>query len=528
MPLQIKMRPGYDVGAVTQAIRANCSRGLRSPRAGAYSGEIQVAGSGPSLREVLPLGDIAACNNAWRTIADTGSIPKFIICADPRIENAEWFKGAPENATYLIASRCHPKVFDVLSGKRVLIWHVASEEEASLGLRDLIDGGSTIITKALNLLSFMGFERFKLFGCESCYALDGSHHASPQRWHDREERRPFQVGDRMFVAAPWMAAQAAEIVEHISAHRFDQHIEVLCGGLTSALLEEATLNLIYDLDKAPASYDFISWMFNIESYRQITGHKLVKVRFRSQGKDYEPQDLPAERIAAKPLRRQELANGVCRPALRLFGAKEGGSGPSAVDMTYVIRPTVDHFHAGVPLPEMRASAEMMSLFRPGDRSAFTVRDRYVITLREATHWPSRNSNFDAWMHFAIQLRADGLDVIVVRDTAKANDAIEGVEICAMASMALDVRLALYRSAKMNFFVSNGPCVLATYTSDIPYLCFMKSPHDYPCHAPNWVEQHMGIPYGGQFPWATERQRLVWADDTPENIAEAWAEMKGFL
>ncbi|HXE55517.1 MAG TPA: hypothetical protein VN541_21010, partial [Tepidisphaeraceae bacterium] len=137
----------------------------------------------------------------------------------------------------------------------------------------------------------------------------------------------------------------------------------------------------------------------------------------------------------------------------------------------------------------------------------------VITLREAPHWPARNSNLPEWLAFA---RICGHPVVFVRDTEKADEPLEGFRTFPQASRDVRVRLALYRRALVNMFVGNGPGELALISTDIPYIMFNIVVKEWGnAGTPEFFEAFTGVKIGGQFPWATPNQRLVWApDDLP--------------
>lgn len=511
MNLIVKGAPGYDVGGVTQQIRGNLERGLPSIEELDWPlAEISICGNGPSLREKLPSGGyIAACNNAWKTLVANRVIPHFVVVADPLERNAEWFEWSSDAPVYLIASRCHSSVFEALKNRQVYIWHCNGDEEREAGATgQLIGGGNTIALKAMELFSYLGARKIDLYGCDSCYALDGSHHASPQSWNDGDQPIPVDVNDKMFASAPWMIGQAQQFIENVRANRLRYQVTVRDGGMLDAMLEDHTLDMVYCLDHAPASWDFIAWMMNVHCYMEASGHARLRVTFKSGDRTGFAE---GEHIPLEPKRREDLMANVIRPALKLFGAIEGHlEMPHDKAFPYVVAPTAKHYEEGGSLPRFCASDEALEW-------AEAYAGSYIITLREAAHWPNRNSNLSVWIEFAKRL--DGR-VIFVRDTAFIGQEIEGFETCDLASTSLDHRLALYTAAKHNFFVSNGPATLCLYSEDIPYTCFMKSPENYPCHRPDWVEQHMGIPYGGQYPWASGDQRMIWADDSLDNLIAA--------
>lgn len=67
----------------------------------------------------------------------------------------------------------------------------------------------------------------------------------------------------------------------------------------------------------------------------------------------------------------------------------------------------------------------------------------TITLRQAPHWPTRNSNIETWTEVALAMRSAGLNVKVIRDWhfSRINEAD---------------RAALYAGSQLNMGVSNGP------------------------------------------------------------------------
>ena len=66
-------------------------------------------------------------------------------------------------------------------------------------------------------------------------------------------------------------------------------------------------------------------------------------------------------------------------------------------------------------------------------------------------------------------------------------------------------------AKMNFFVSNGPVMLAAF-SDVPY-CYLMT-------------QYAGSQGPARYPWASDNQRIFYLGDTAANLARIWEEIDG--
>jgi ADP-heptose:LPS heptosyltransferase len=155
-----------------------------------------------------------------------------------------------------------------------------------------------------------------------------------------------------------------------------------------------------------------------------------------------------------------------------------------------------------------------------------IRLPITITLRESLHWPHRNSNLPEWLKFADYLQKQGEQVLFVRDTWKAREPLERFATCPAASRDLEIRLALYKQAKCNFFIDNGPWHLAL-VSPAPWVAFINvDPMSgyIPC-TPQWWKRNHGVAPGQQFPWSNATQRIVWAPDTFDEMCKAWEDFR---
>ena len=100
---------------------------------GTKSGAVAVVGSGPSLKQTWRKlknfkGDIVACNAACQFLLEKGIVPQYMMCfdADPLV--LEFFT-PHKDIVYLLGSRVPPKVFDILEGCRIVVWHAAGDEK---------------------------------------------------------------------------------------------------------------------------------------------------------------------------------------------------------------------------------------------------------------------------------------------------------------------------------------------------------------------------------------------------------------
>lgn len=206
--------------------------------------EVMILGGGPSLKRHLPeiqklRADgvkLVTLNGAYNWCLENGLIPSAQIIVDAREFNARFTKPVVDECKYLLASQCHPSVFEGLPKDRTYLWHARSDKWddviAEYNPKYFpIPGGSTALLRAIPLLRMLGFYRFHLFGCDSC--LDnGGHHAYSQPENDNETVIPIMVtGDpagRVFYCHPWMASQGEEFITLI--RKLGDEFELIVHG----------------------------------------------------------------------------------------------------------------------------------------------------------------------------------------------------------------------------------------------------------------------------------------------------------
>ncbi|XUM25121.1 hypothetical protein ACRAVF_33850 (plasmid) [Bradyrhizobium oligotrophicum S58] len=209
--------------------------------------------------------------------------------------------------------------------------------------------------------------------------------------------------------------------------------------------------------------------------------------------------------------REDLLARVVLPLFRML--------PGAV----VERGAVDGFGAGhytIPWSYfVRCMGKGIRPLRPAQRIA-PDRRLVTITLREAEHWPERNSNVPEWLAAAKAIEANGFDVLIIRDSLRAHEQIDGHTTFPDASLDLDWRGAIYRAAVCNLFVSNGPAWFAM-ACDAPVLVLKPTCEALgACYDSAWF-QSCGIAPGGQFPNAPRYHRIAWAQDDCAAIVAAF-------
>lgn len=170
---------------------------------------------------------------------------------------------------------------------------------------------------------------------------------------------------------------------------------------------------------------------------------------------------------------------------------------------------------------VRCNGKRIRPLQPRNQFAMAKDPRLVtITLREADHWPERNSNVPEWLAAAREIRAMGFRVVFVRDTNKWIEPLEDFTIASRASAHLQSRAALYRAACCNMFVSNGPAWLSM-ACDAPTIVFRPTCEQLgACYDSNWFRE-CGIEPGGQFPGSADHHELVWSSDDRDQIVHSF-------
>jgi hypothetical protein len=298
----------------------------------------------------------------------------------------------------------------------------------------------------------------------------------------------------------WTTGQEVEQLELISSlhDKLRAHVENW-----RPYEDDPTLDVsyaCYHCASVPNGFDFLTWLITQEIYRIEEGAPApLKVAFW-RGRN--PQPNP-------------WIDRVYRPLIGMIGGVEDDKALRRMGAdVHVTRTIAAMCRIGAKLPKLRAV------------NAYDVPFGAVtITLRECDSFPHRNSDLLVWYEFAKYLeKQHGENVVFVRDTSKADEQLTGCKTAPLASRDLDARMCLYENAKMNFFVSNGPMMLAALTENIPYITFVQPEEmdsKYDANKPHFWKLKMGVEIGQQFPWAGHHQRIVWEKPTLSGIKNAY-------
>jgi hypothetical protein len=156
-------------------VRVNVARGFQEA---VVRRSLTIIANGPTARKV-DLRSIKsptlAVNGAMHLFSEVGISPTYWAACDPQAIVADFLPDCPPTDTiYLVASKCHPSVFEKLNGRDVQVWHV--NDHHADGASHIPPSCSITITASW-LMHRLGFTDFEYWGWDGCF-LDGRHHAS--------------------------------------------------------------------------------------------------------------------------------------------------------------------------------------------------------------------------------------------------------------------------------------------------------------------------------------------------------------
>lgn len=192
--------------------------------------KLAVVGGGPSivgmLDEIRRYADVWAINGTAPFLEERG-IACTLLSVDPCDFLAPRVVGAKRA---ILASRCHPKVFEVLKGAEIQIFDA---------VQDCIPNGygvwASVSTMGAvpHLATVFGFRETVFYGCE------GSFDAGTHAYMDEKDLQEFKFvvlcGGREYTTAPDLYQQCLAMLPFFRT--FPKHFSERSGGLLRAIVE---------------------------------------------------------------------------------------------------------------------------------------------------------------------------------------------------------------------------------------------------------------------------------------------------
>src|ERR1700692_1436072 len=189
------------------------------PNLGKSTGPVAIVGGGPSLRheignlKVFP-GPIIGCGSSHDFLIENKIPLTYHVNCDPEPIITKWFTKPQFGIIYLIASQCHPDLFEALDLCHVRMWHAtvikAATNKALCDFRGEpeIPGADFVVGRAWPIAAVMGHKDIHFYGFDCSFppACD-SQHAYPYDWTKEE---PVYVtiehtGERFATVPGWIS-----------------------------------------------------------------------------------------------------------------------------------------------------------------------------------------------------------------------------------------------------------------------------------------------------------------------------------
>lgn len=296
-----------------------------------------------------------------------------------------------------------------------------------------------------------------------------------------------------------------------------------------------TLTAFYDLAVGPVSFDFVVFMTKARMEQRRIGatrlHAVIVPFERGVGGMF--RDKTALYDEAEM--RWRLWN-ILVPACQLLGVsvtlaidwlqakriaseKDWKCWPpdwdrqTLKDRRHLIGDVIAQARAGAEVPRLSASEHA----RRKVREAYARLGKPIVTMTlRSTYLRERNSDRGAWQKALRIIEAEGHSVVLLEDTNTALGNGNGY-----GELNLDLRMACYQEAALNFQANNGAASLCWF-SDLPYRMFGAG---VPPEEWDGLFVKQGLPLGESWPWALPQQKIVYGEPSAEQIVaeyQAWA------
>ncbi len=486
-PLTLLCNQG--AGGVFSNVRENLTKGFQKfVEVKAHGRTAVICGSGPSLADTLESiraiqkrgAFVIALNGAGKFLNEKGIRPDVIAMVDSRPENIGFVEDfvAPEA---WIASQCHPSVAEQAekSGMKVVLWHPGVPEiQNHIPSTDTIrmGGGYTIGLCSISCAYVAGYREIHLFGLDSSHR-ENKGHAFDQPLNADDETMIATVDSRQFTCSVTMAAQASlflEFTKHLLKDGVELHVHG--DGLLPTLWQLEmkkkglrVLNAVYDLGVSPPTYDFISFMVEAERHRVKNNFDVIDLSFQpGPMHGFRADELPPD-VTTRRGMLQRVCLGIARllPSVRNIEVLQERRTVTGHIFPAEWKEDAPMSHYGTMY--LRDAEPMLQASEYARKWAKRDYPYATITIRQANHWPQRNSNLLAWFEAAVWLKAQGIEPIFIPD-AENELLTQGFQQSREAAYDVDLRAALYEGAEINLGVANGPMFLLPFLK-AKYLIF---------------------------------------------------------
>ncbi|MBT7349928.1 hypothetical protein HN803_03980 [candidate division WWE3 bacterium] len=243
----------------------------------------------------------------------------------------------------------------------------------------------------------------------------------------------------------------------------------------------------YDLRRQPPTFDFVTFLALCEQERVISHKDSFSVTIN-------PEVNHFQRLANHDWE-WRITHLLMPLAMMMPNCSGVGIGGEGVSLGYNIKTLQKEIYFNEDFGHITAGKMALDSVKSYD---------HVVTIRECSYQSQRNSG-DGWDIFRKYDKT-----LIIPDTET---------MFTLQNVNIELRMATYQKAGMNWFIPNGPLGLCVFNPTIPYRCFKIVNENYKQTSEMFVKRVYGIKRDMSPKIATKDQKYIWKEDTVENILE---------
>lgn len=342
------------------------------------------------------------------------------------------------------------------------------------------------------------------------------------------------------------------LAPHHALGRFLRKVFMRTQQESQNTIESNRLLACYDLELSPVTFDLVWFLMGAEmAGRKLNKQKVHLLIIPAVGDKVRVERSEYEKIINRDSRLWRI-QAILLPIINMFCKSDGFTIFTSRDeaITYLSNhsndPVYPEFYNVYFPVEFRYFDVNIQLKKYSEYEGFNASSQarifvetwlttnipqgikpVVITLRQYNYMPSRNSNLDAWAKFAKNIDKRKYWPVFIPDTQSAFDPLakqlENFTFFNEAAWNLELRMAIYEAAHINFVINNGPASLCHFNPNCRYIylkiidkdCFLAT-EDY--------FTSLGLTVGQQPTFIKLGQKWVWENDTIDVIEREFKEM----
>lgn len=279
-----------------------------------------------------------------------------------------------------------------------------------------------------------------------------------------------------------------------------------------------TLTAVYDLKRAPITYDFVVFMVIVDCVRQLGGHDDIHLTIIA---DQFRRITPRDHLLEDPEKQWRVKNCILDNVELLPTITRVELCKTRPDRTYDFPEGTTPYTPAQLTRYVKAGADPKVLCAPA--SLWPPTGPYItLSLRQSWNFPARNVDHAEWFKFYEYLISKHHKVIVIPDMeddlTKQDYKKYPWQIHLGASYDIRLRMALYEGAELNIASANGPAAMLF----LSHCKVLQLDHRRGGVLSDEVLAGLnGFAPGGQYPWSGPDQRLVPKDSDFNTLVEEY-------